>query len=567
MATVAKHGGRSAVVLLCGAVLAAQGGWFEDATELSGLGFRHQNSKTERKYLPETMSGGVAILDIDNDGWRDVFFVNGARLAVRQADGAEPDKSDPKFWNRLYRNNGDGKFTDVTEKYGVAGKGYGMGAAAADYDNDGYTDLVVTNVGTGSSRSVILYHNERGEKFSEVSAQAGLKAEGWATSAGFLDYDRDGRLDLFVCRYVKWSFGMDRRCGENTPAGLSYCHPDEFEPISNYLFRNNGDGTFRDVSDRSGIGAHQGKALGVAFADFDGDGWIDISVANDSAPQFLFRNQRDGTFREMGMEAGVAMDEDGRDFGGMGTEFADLDDDGRPDILTTTISLQDYAYFRNGGNGRFAYQTRQTNLARMTNAYTGWGLRVFDFDNDGSKDVFFANGHVMDNIERSQPHLRYLQAPLLARLGGGRFTDVSGQGGEIFRRWWASRGAATGDLDNDGYQDIVVSNCDGPAYLARNRGEAKNNWIALELVGRKSNRDGLGARVALRRKNGRKQYATATTAASYLSSQDRRVFFGLGKDEGMESIEIEWPSGGKQVVRGGGVNRVVKVEEAAGEGR
>jgi hypothetical protein len=315
------------------------------------------------------------------------------------------------------------------------------------------------------------------------------------------------------------------------------------------------------MSGPSGIGAHKGKGLAVAFADFDSDGWIDISVANDSVRQFLFRNQRDGTFREMAMEAGVAMDEDGRDFGGMGTEFADLDDDGRPDILTTTISLQDYAYFHNAGNGMFAYKTRQTNLARITNAYTGWGMRVFDFDNDGVKDVFFANGHVMDNIERSQPHLRYRQPPLLARLGGGRFTDVSAQAGEIFRRPWASRGAATGDLDNDGYQEIVVSNLDGAAYVARNQAEARNNWIALELAGRKSNRDGLGARVVLTRKNGRKQYATATTAASYLSSQDRRVFFGLGKDEGIESIEIEWPSGGKQRLRELEVNRIVRVEE------
>ncbi len=508
------------------------------------------------------MSGGVAIFDFDNDGWMDVFFVNGARLTVPQADGAEPDKSDPKFWNRLFRNQGDGTFVDVTEKYGLQGKGYGMGVAAADYDNDGYTDLLVTNHATGSQNAVILYHNDRGQKFTDVTARSGLRAEGWTTSAGFFDYDRDGNLDLFVCRYVQWSFAVDRRCGVNTAAGRSYCHPDQFEPISSYLFRNNGDGTFTDVSGPSGIKAQKGKSLGVAFADFNNDGWPDISVANDSVRQFLFKNNGDGTFSEVAMAAGVSYDEDGKDFGGMGTEFTDLDDDGWPDILTTTISQQAYAYFRNTGGGVFEYRTRMTNLGQLTHPYTGWGMRVFDYDNDGYKDVFFANGHVMDNIELSQPHLRYLQPPLLLRYNGSRFLDVSNEAGESFRRPWASRGVAVGDLDNDGYLDIIVSNCDGPAYFARNRAQAaKNNWIALRLRGRKSNRDGIGAKVVLTRKNGRKQYATVTTAASYLSSQDPRVFFGLGKDDPIESVRISWPSGGEQTVRTPKINQILTVEE------
>ncbi len=537
---------------------------FEEAGESSGLVFLHQSSKTELKYLPETMSGGVAIFDFDNDGLMDVFFVNGAKLTAPQPEGAELDKSDPKFWNRLFRNLGNGKFVDVTEKYGVQGRGYGMGVAVGDYDNDGYPDLLVTNHATGNQNAVILYHNERGEKFTDVTARSGLKTTGWATSAGFFDYDRDGHLDLFICRYVKWGFALDtaRRCGLKSAGGRSYCHPDEFEPISNYLFRNNGDGTFTDVSGPSGIGAAQGKGLGVAFADFNSDGWPDISVANDSVRQFLFKNNGNSTFSEVAMNAGAAFDEDGKDFGGMGTEFVDLDDDGWPDILTTTISLQAYAYFRNLGGGQFEYRTRATNLGRITQPYTGWGLRVFDFDNDGQKDVFFANGHVMDNIELSQPHLRYLQPPLLLHHSGTRFLDVSADAGEPFRRPQAGRGAAVGDLDNDGYLDIVVSNCGGRAVFARNRAQASgNNWIALRLRGRKSNRDGLGAKLVLTRKSGREQHAIASTAASYLSSQDPRVFFGLGKDDPMESIRISWPSGAEQIIRPQKVNQILTVEE------
>lgn len=565
--------------VLCGLLLyaallwAPNAGLFEDATAKSGLAFRHYNSKTEMKYLPETMSGGVAILDFDNDGAMDLFFVNGARLAVPQPDTVEPDKSDARYWNRLYRNRGDGTFADVTEEYGLQGTGYGMGVAAADYDNDGDTDLLVTTIGAKGRSSATLYRNESGRKFVDVTAMSGLRAEGWATSAGFFDYDRDGDLDLFVCRYVKFSYAEDRRCGLNTAAGRSYCHPDQYEPISNYLFRNDG-GKFTDASAASGIGAAQGKGLGVAFADFDNDGWPDISVANDSVRQFLFHNRRDGTFAEVALPAGVAYDDNGRDFGGMGTDFVDLDDDGLPDILTTTISLQAYAYFRNTGKGQFEYKTGGSGLGRQTHDYTGWGMRVFDYDNDGQKDVFFANGHVMDNIERSQPHLRYLQPPLLLRHitgnsagnSGARFVNASAEAGELFQRGWASRGAAAGDLDNDGWQDIVVSNCGGPAYFARNfsytrAAGTQNNWIALRLRGTRSNRDGIGAKVVLTAKNGRKQYAFASPAASYLSSQDPRLFFGLGKDASVESIAISWPSGAEQTVRPAAVNRFVLVEE------
>ena len=536
---------------------------FVDATERSGLRFQHRASKTERKYLPETMSGGVAIFDFDRDGWMDVFFVNGAELRLPHPDGEEPEKTGPEFWNRLFHNNGDGTFSDVTLEYGLQGHGYGMGVTVGDYDNDGYPDLAVTNLGTGGHRAVILYHNEAGRKFVDVTERAGVRAEGWATSAGFFDYDRDGHLDLFVCRYLAWNFKQDHRCGTRTEAGRSYCHPDVFEAISNYLFRNNGDGTFSDVSEESGVAEAKGKALGVSFGDSNNDGRLDISVANDQFQQFLFQNEGDATFSEVSLLTGVAFDDDGSDFSGMGTDFADLDNDGFPDIVTTTLSEEQYALFRNRGDGQFEYRTSLSGLGRATQLYTGWGVGVFDFDNNGSRDVFFANGHVMDNIEKSQPHLRYQQQPLLLSYRDGSFVDISSRGGTIFKRAWASRGAAIGDLDNDGDLDIVVANVDGPAYFAKNQSQerVKNNWIGLQLQGCRSNRDGIGARVVLTAADGSIQFAMAKRAAGYQSSNDRRVYFGLGQTAEVQAVEINWPSGTRQALPKPEVNQVHVVEE------
>jgi hypothetical protein len=529
---------------------------FRDVTSTSGIRFISRNSATPDKYLIETMTGGVAIFDYDNDGWPDVFFVNGASIHPGQRDDETLDKSSPEFWNRLFRNNHDGTFTDVTEKAGVQGTGYGMGVAVGDFDNDGFEDLLVTNYG-----GVILYHNNRDGTFTNVTAQAGLKTQGWMSSAGFFDYDNDGKLDLFICRYLNWDFSKNKFCGSRVEGGRSYCHPDNFKPVSNYLFHNNGDGTFTDVSARSHIASSPGKSLGLAFADFNNDGRLDVSVANDSFQQFLFMNNGDGTFTENALAAGVGFNDEGKVFAGMGTDAADVDDDGRPDIVTTALSNESYAYFHNIGGGAFNYDTNVSRLGEFTRLYGGWGMRIFDYDNDGRKDLFFANSHVMDNVQLVQPHLEYLQPLLLLRQVNGKFADVSALSGPVFAQKWASRGAAFGDLDNDGDIDVVVTTCGGPAYLLRNEGGNRNTWIAFTLEGTRSNRDAIGAQVKLTSESGKVQYGMVTTTASYQSAVDKRLYFGIGQDNAVRRVEIRWPSGTRQVIRDPSVRKIIRITE------
>ena len=548
----------AAVVALCCLAAASAPGLFVDDTASAGLRFQHRASKTPRKYLPETMGGGVAVLDYDQDGWMDVFFVNGARLELGFSQGKEPDKSDPAYWNRLFRNNGDGTFRDVTAETGLAGRGYGMGAAVGDIDNDGFPDLVVTNAATGDVPAVIIYRNQAGKRFTDVTSAAGVQARGWATSAGFLDYDNDGHLDLFVCRYLDWRFDQDRGCGLETPQGRTYCHPDLFRPVANLLFRNAGDGTFRDVSGTAGIAKHAGKGLGVAFADFNSDGWMDIAVANDSYPQFLFRTQGDGTFQEIALASGAAYDENGEEFAGMGVSFDDLDDDGRPDLLITTLSQQRFAVFYNQGEEQFSYASDSSGLSRITRLLSGWGVGVADFDNDGKKDVFAATGHVMDNIERSQPHIRYLEAPLFLAMRGRRFTDASAAAGPLFGQPRAGRGAAVADFDNDGGLDLVVSNLNGEPYLARNRGP-RGSWIGFSVHGCGPNRDAIGATIVLTRVDGSRSHATVSRAGSYLSSRDHRVYFGLGSATEAARVEIKWPGGAQRTITALPPNQVLNV--------
>ncbi len=529
---------------------------YVDVTAKTGIRFKDSNSPTSEKYLIETMTGGVALLDYDNDGYLDIFVVNGARIHAGQSDTEVPDKSSPEYWNRLYHNNHDGTFTDVTEKAGVRGTGYGMGVAVADYDNDGFADLFVTNFG-----SAILYHNNRNGTFTDVTAKAGVKTTGWMSSAGFFDYDNDGKPDLFICRYLDWNFSKNVYCGSREAGGRSYCHPDNFKPISNYLFHNNGDGTFTDVSVKSHIAASPGKGLGVAFADFNNDGRMDISVANDSFPQFLFLNNGDGTFTENGVAAGVAFTDDGKTFAGMGTDAADVDDDGKPDIVTTALSNETYGYFHNSGNGMFDYDTNVSRLGEMTRLYGGWGMRILDYDNDGYKDLFFANSHVMDNIERTQPHIEYMEPLLLLRQVNRKFVNVSAQSGTVFSEKWASRGAAFGDIDNDGDIDVVVVTCGGALYVLRNEGGNQNGWIGLDLRGTRSNRDGIGAKVKLISDSGKVQYGMVTTTGSYQSAQDKRLYFGVGEERSIQRIQIAWPSGTKQVIEKPPLGKILPVTE------
>ena len=515
---------------------------FSDITDAAGIAFKHENSATSNKYLLETMGGGVAVLDFDNDGRLDIFLTNGAKLEDPMPAGKRPDKSQPMFWNRLYRQTAAGVFTDVTERAGVGGmpqNEYGMGVAVGDYDNDGFTDIYLTNYGSNT-----LYRNNGDGTFADVTARARVAAGGWSASAGFFDYDNDGRLDLFVTRYLDWTFQKNRYCGEKKPGYRAYCHPDNFDAVANILFHNDGDGTFTDVSSRSGIGSAAGKGLGVAFADYDDDGFIDVYVANDSVQSFLFHNRGNGTFEEVGLLAGVGFNEDGKTFAGMGVDFADYDNDGRPDVFVTDLSNERYRLFRHNGDGTFRDVTNASGVGGATLPYAGWSTRFFDYDNDRWKDLFVAQGHVMDTIELTAPNLRYRQPVLLLRNDGGRFLRVTP--GDVFQKEWAGRGAAFGDLDNDGDVDVVVSNVGESAFVLRNEGGNRNNWLDVRTVGTRSNRDGIGARVKVVSASGATQYFTVNTAVGYLSASDKRLLVGLGGDSTARLVEIRWPSGAVQ---------------------
>ncbi|HEU5403726.1 MAG TPA: CRTAC1 family protein [Terriglobales bacterium] len=516
---------------------------FEDISTKIGINFKHEASLTSQKYLIESMGPGVALFDYDNDGRLDIFVVNGAYIADPMPTGALPDKKDPRYWNRLYHQRPDGSFEDVTVKAGLAGSEYGMGVAVGDYDNDGFEDLYVT----GYPRNR-LYKNNGNGTFTDVTDAAGVAGSGWSVSATFVDYNNDGRLDLFVTRYLDWSFDKNIFCGEHRPGYRAYCHPDSFPPATNLLFRNDGKGKFTDVSKEAGIAVPGGKSLGVALGDYDGDGNIDIFVANDSVREFLLHNRGHGIFEEVGLESGAAVDEDGHVFAGMGVDFADYDNDCRPDIVIGDLANQMYPLYRNEGDGTFSYATHSSGLGKISMLSSGWGLRLFDYDNDGWKDLFVGQGHVLDTIELTQPNLQYRQRPLMARNNGKGFVDVSAQSGLPFQQRWSARGVATGDIDNDGNVDVVVGTNNGSLYVLRNRGANANHWITLALTGTTSNRDAIGAQVRLVSATGRQQCAMVTTSSSYASASDKRIHFGLGSDESARSIQIRWPSGLIQIL-------------------
>ncbi len=526
---------------------------FVDVTSQRGVRFQHVAPHTSKKYLLETMGSGVALFDYDNDGRLDLFVVNGAEISDSSPPGTVPQKTDPKYWNRLYHQKSDGTFEDVTEQAGLQGAGYGMGVAVGDYDNDGFEDLFVTGYGGNH-----LYHNNGNGTFTDVTEKAGVVGGGWSTSAAWVDLDGDGLLDLVVVRYLQWDF-TDIWCGEKKQGYRSFCHPDEFQAIAPLVYHNDGNGHFTDITKKAGF-TKPAKGLGIAIGDFNDDGHIDVFIANDSVAEFLYQNKGDGTFEEVGLFAGTGVDGDGHAYAGMGVDFADYDNDGLPDIVVSDLAYQKYALYRNNGDGTFAYTSDTTGLGSMTFLHSGWGMRFIDYDNDGWKDLLVAQAHVMDSIELNYPQLRYREPMLLARNTGKAFIDVSSDSGSVFHEPWASRGMAIGDIDNDGRLDAAVTENGGPVHILHNESNTQNHWLTLNLVGHKSNRDAIGASVKIITAQS-EQYATVTTCGSYLSSGDKRVHFGLGLQSTIKEINIRWPSGITQTLHDVKGDQILRVDE------
>jgi len=529
---------------------------FVDVTSRLGINFQYRSSHTSRKYLLETMGAGVALFDYDNDGRLDIFLVNGAPLGDPTPKGTIPQKTGPEYWNRLYHQKPDGSFEDVTERAGLQGVGYGMGVAVGDYDNDGFEDLYVTAYGGNR-----LYHNNGNGTFTDVTLTAGVAGSGWSTAAAWVDLDGDGFLDLVVLRYMDWDFD-DLWCGEHKEGYRAYCHPDHFKPISPLVYHNNKNGTFTEIGEKAGL-SKPAKGLGLAIADYDRDGHIDFFVANDSMMEFLYHNKGDGTFEDVALVSEVAVDIDGRTYAGMGVDFADYNNDGWADLVVTDLANQRYALYLNNGDGSFNYVSPNAGLAQMTLAHSGWGVRFLDYDNDGWKDLLIAQGHDLDTIELNSPHLHYREPMLLARNTGRGFVDVSAQSGSVFSQTWVARGMAIGDLDNDGRLDAVVTTNDGPVHVLHNQTQTQNRWLLLRLVGHSSNRDAIGAEVELVTAAG-SQFATVSTASSYLSASDKRVHFGLGKESSIQRIEIRWPSGILQTIKDVRADQILQIDEPAG---
>ncbi len=523
---------------------------FRNVAEQARLDFVLRNDASPRKYQVETMTGGVAVIDYDNDGWMDIYFVNGAKL---------PDmkKSSPQFWNRLYRNNRDGTFSDVTEKAGVAGEGFSMGVAVADFDNDGDQDLFVAGVNHN-----ILFRNDGKGRFDDVTTKAGLSnTRLWSVAAAWLDYDNDGDLDLFVANYCKWSPEIDPYCGAMKEGWRTYCFPDKYEGLPNQLFRNNGDWTFTDVSSPSGVGKHIGKGMGVAIADYDDDGFVDVFVANDTLPNFLFRNNGRGGFEEVGLAAGVAVNDSGRPVSSMGVDFRDYDNDGLPDLIVSALEGETYPLFKNLGKGFFGDATWPSGLGAETVKRSGWSLGLFDFNNDGFKDLFTVNAHVNDNIELYNQQTYRQPNSVFVNTGGGAFLDASREAGAEFQIKRAHRGCAFADFDNDGRVDVVTTSLNEPVELFRNESAGENHWLAIRLVGVKSNRDGIGAKIKIVTADDKSLFNHVTTSVGYASSSDVRAHFGLGRERTVKEIEIRWPSGALQRLKEVAVDRMLTVTE------
>jgi hypothetical protein len=523
---------------------------FVDVANSAGLRFRHYSGASPEKYVIETMGSGAAFLDYDSDGWLDIFLVNG---------GAVPGHPPPTpVRHALYRNQGNGTFRETTSEAGVGGNShYGMGVSAADYDGDGHPDLFVT----AFTRNA-LYRNRGDGTFEDVTERAGVSGGQWSSSAAFLDYDRDGDLDLFVARYVDFDYSRNITCGDRARRLRAYCHPDVYDGLTNLLYRNNGDGTFADVSQASGIAAHVGKGLGVVAADLDQDGWIDLYVANDSVRNFLFHNRGDGTFEEVAVRAGVAYDDGGRPQAGMGTAAGDFDGDGRLDLIVTNLDHEYNNLYRNTGS-LFVDVAYATGFGPPSLPLVGWGTEWFDLENDGDLDVLVVNGHVVDNVELLRPGSRYPQPKLLFENLGGKFREVARQHGASLLVPRVSRGVAFGDFDNDGDVDVLVLNLGGAPQLLRNDGGTRGRWISLALEGGKSPRDAIGARVQAT-VAGHTLTRYLAGGGSYLSSSDHRIHIGLGTAEKADRIRIEWPSGTVDVLENVASGRFYRVREGQG---
>jgi hypothetical protein len=515
-----------------------------------GLDFRHENGASPEKYMPETMGSGSLIFDYDNDDWPDVFLVNGGSFIDREAAAAAR--------HGLYRNNQDGTFTEV--EAAVEASGFGMGACSADYDNDGWPDLYVTSVAGNR-----LYRNTADGRFTDVSREAGVDTGSWSSSCAFGDIDNDGHVDLYVTQYVDFALDNNKACYGSFAEGVrSYCHPNVYNGVADVLYRNNGDGTFRDVSRSSGIYTDAGKGLGVVFSDFDLDGWIDIYVANDSVPNFLFRNLGEGIFEEAALWSGVAVGMGGAAQAGMGTDTGDVDGDGWTDIAVTNLDRQTHNLYRNTGAGFFVEMTNESGVGAATLPFVGFGTVFFDYDNDGDLDLAMANGDVLDNVDLYRDDTSYEQLNLLlSNDGRGAFTDVTPESGPGFALEKVSRGMAVGDLDNDGDLDVVVSNNGQSVDLLVNDGGNRGNAILVRARGSVSNRDGIGAR--LRLTVGEEiRVREVKAGSSYLGQNDLRVHFGLGQAAEADRLEISWPSGMVDVVEGVRANQILTVVEGEG---
>jgi hypothetical protein len=523
----------------------------EIPASVSGIHWVHNAGRSTQKYLPESPGPGCAFLDYDNDGWLDLYLVNSGK-----SDFYTPPQP---LRNALYRNNRDGTFTDVTLKAGVAAGGFGMGVAVGDYDNDGFPDLYVTQCGRS-----ILYHNNGDGSFTDVTERAGVGVSGWASTAVWFDYDNDGRLDLLVCQFAE--FDKNSGCGIGADGQRHYCIPKVFRPMPSWLFHNNGDGTFTDVSRESGIAAHLGKAWGAVAVDVNNDGWLDLFVSNDTVGNFLFLNRGNGRFEDAGLAADVSYSADGRARSGMGVDAADFNQDGWMDLFVANIDEEIFSLYQNNRDGTFDDRSIPLGVGLSTRWMSGWGVKFLDYDNDGDLDLFLANGFPDDLVDHFSSQVKYREPLLLFHNTGGKFRDVSQESGPVFQKALAARGLAVGDIDNDGGLDVLVAVNNGPPVLLRNNVGRLNHWLGVKLEGTKSNRDAIGARVTYQAGDW-KRSRTVVGGGSFMSSHDLRLILGLGHRSKVDTLEVQWPKPGGGVERFTNlpVDRYITIVEGTGK--